>query len=254
MNAAAGYHAAWRARVRLGCVAGWIVLVLTGCTVRTPEVPADELLRRLQAGEPMLDCRLACLDAWRANRATALVLNETRRWRELAVLVMQNGYTDDLTYFYLGRAAEGLGYREAARTYYQISARLSAAGLACIKENPDLCNGQRLPAAAEARLAELTPPPPAPPPKAPPRRQQSQRQLPASTSRQAKPASVAPARTTASAPTGAAVEQQANSARLRRAATGPSLIAAAALPKFSYPARRRRAVRRARYGRRYCPV
>jgi hypothetical protein len=76
-----------------------------------PEVPIDELLRRLQAGEPMLDCRLACLDAWRANRATALVLIETRRWRELAVLVMQTGYTDDLTYFYLGRAAEGLGYQ-----------------------------------------------------------------------------------------------------------------------------------------------
>jgi hypothetical protein len=211
MRATAGYRGASGVRVRLTCVAGWIVLVLTGCAVRTPEVPIDELLRRLQAGEPMLDCRLACLDAWRANRATALVLNETRRWRELAVLVMQTDYTDDLTYFYLGRAAEGLGYREAAKTYYQISARLSAAGLACIKENPDLCNGQRLPAAAEARLAEFTAPPPAPPPKAHPRRQQSRRQLPATKSGQAKPASVAPARTTAPAPTGTAVEPDASS-------------------------------------------
>jgi hypothetical protein len=153
----------------------------------------------------MLDCRLACLDAWRANRATALVLNETGGWRELAILVMQTGYTDDLTYFYLGRAAEGLGYREAAKTYYQISARLSAAGLACIKENPDLCNGQRLPAAAEARLAELTAPPPPPPPKAHPRRPQTQRQPPATRFRQAKPASVSPARTNAPAPTDTAV-------------------------------------------------
>jgi len=181
-------------------------LVLTSCAVRTPEVPIDELIRRLQAGEPMLDCRLACLDAWQANRATALVLNETRRWRELAVMVMQTGYTDDLTYFYLGRAAEGLGYREAAKTYYQISARLSAAGLTCIKENPDLCNGQRLPAAAEARLAELTAPPPAPPPKAHPHRQRPRHQARAAPSRRAKPASVAPARTTAPAPTGTAVE------------------------------------------------
>jgi hypothetical protein len=193
---------------------------LTGCTVRTPDLPTDELLRRLQAGEPMLDCRLACLDAWRANRATALVLNETRGWGELAVLVMQTGYTDDLTYFYLGRAAEGLGYREAAKTYYQISARLSAAGLACIKENPDLCNGQRLPAAAEARLTELTAPLPAPPPKAHPRRQQSQRQLLATSSKQAKPASVAPARTTARAPTGSAVEPDASGR-----ATGPDFAA-----------------------------
>jgi len=220
MNAAAGYRTARRVRVRLGCVAGWIALVLTSCAVRTPEVPTDELLRRLQTGEPMLDCRLACLDAWRANRATALVLNETRRWQELAVLVMQTGYTDDLTYFYLGRAAEGLGYREAAKTYYQISARLSAAGLACVKENPDLCNGQRLPAAAEARLAELTAPPPAPPPKAPPRRQQPQRQPPATPSRQAKPASVAPARTTAPASAGTAVEPDASGK-----ATGPDFAA-----------------------------
>jgi hypothetical protein len=211
MNATAGYRAARGARGRLGCVAGWIVLILTSCAVRTPEVPIDELLRRLQAGEPMLDCRLACLDAWRANRATALVLNETGRWRELAVLVMQTGYTDDLTYFYLGRAAEGLDYREAAKTYYQISARLSAAGLACIKENPDLCNGQRLPAAAEARLAELTAPSPPPPPKAHPRREQTQRQPPATRSRQAKPASVSPARTTAPAPTDSAVEPDASS-------------------------------------------
>ena len=220
MNTAAGHRGASSVRGRLGCVAGWIVLVLTGCAVKTPEVPTDELLRRLQAGEPMLDCRLACLDTWRTNRATALVLNETRGWGELAVLVMQTGYTDDLTYFYLGRAAEGLGYREAAKTYYQISARLSAAGLACIKENPDLCNGQSLPAAAEARLAELTAPLPAPPPKAHPHRQQSQRQLPATTSRQAKPASVAPARTTAPAPTGTAVEPDASNKP-----TGPDFAA-----------------------------
>ena len=207
----AGYRSASSLVLRLGCVAGCIVLVATSCAVRMPEVTTDEVLRRLQAGEPMIDCRPACIDAWRAKRATALVLNETRNWSELAVLVMQTGYTDDLTYFYLGRAAEGLGYREAAKTYYQISARLSAAGLACIKENPDLCNGQRLPGAAEARLAELTVPPPPPPPKAPPRRQQSHRQLPATTSRQANPVSVAPARTTAPAPTDTAVEPDASS-------------------------------------------
>src|ERR1700730_5164346 len=219
MNAAAGYRTARRVRVRLGCVAGWIALVLTSCAVRTPEVPIDEMLRRLQTGEPMLDCRLACLYAWQANRPTALILNETRRWQELAVLVMQTGYTDDLTYFYLGRAAEGLGYRETAKTYYQISARLSAAGLACVKENPDLCNGQRLPTAAEARLAELTAPPPAPPPKAHPRRQPDH-QRPATPSRPAQPASVAPAQPTPHPAAGTAVEPDASGK-----ATGPDFAA-----------------------------
>src|SRR5205823_2094983 len=158
----------------------------------------EEVLRRLQAGEPMVDCR-ACLEAWRANRATALVLNETHHWTELAGLVMETGYTDDLTYFYLGRAAEGLGYRDAARTYYQVSARLSAAGLACIKENPDFCNGQRLPTAAEARLAELSPPPP-PLPKTQSRRQPHPHRPLATTPKQARPASAAPAPTKPPAP------------------------------------------------------
>ena len=84
------------------------------------------------------------------------------------------------------------------------------AGLACIKENPDLCNGQRLPAAAEARLAELTAPPPAPPPKAHPRRQQPAHQSPTPPYRKPKPVSVAPAPTTAPAPTGTAVEPDAS--------------------------------------------
>ena len=220
MNATARHRRASSVRVLMACVAGSIVLVLTGCAVRTPEVSIDELMRRLQAGEPMLDCRVACLDAWQANRATALVLNEARRWRELAVLVMQTGYTDDLTYFYLGRAAEGLDYQEAAKTYYRISARLSAAGLACIKENPDLCNGQRLPAAAEARLAELTAPPSVPPPAAHPRRQRPRHQARAAPTRRAKPASAAPARTTAPALTGTAGEPGASGK-----ATGPDFAA-----------------------------
>jgi hypothetical protein len=126
-------------------------------------VPPDELIRRLQAGEPALECGLPCRDAWRANRTTALVLNEARQWRELAVLVMQIGYADDLTYYYLGRAAEGLGFWNAAKTYYQTSLRLNSAGMTCTAEGAVYCNGQVFPAAAQAELAELTAPPPTSP-------------------------------------------------------------------------------------------
>jgi hypothetical protein len=151
------------ASLRRACVAGCTALVLTSCVSAPPEVPPEELVRRLQAGEPALECGLPCRDAWRANRATALVLNETHRWRELAVLVMQIGYTSDLTYYYLGRAADGLGFWEAAKTYYRISVRLTSAGITCRAEGVDYCNGQVFPAAAQTQLAELTAPPPAPP-------------------------------------------------------------------------------------------
>jgi hypothetical protein len=148
---------------RRACVAAFSALVLASCVSALPEVPPDELIRRLQTGEPVLECGLPCRDAWRANRGTALVLNETRQWRELAVLVMQSGYTNDLTYYYLGRAAEGLGFWDAAKTYYRISVRLSSAGITCRAEGADYCNGQVFPAAAQTELAELTAPPPTPP-------------------------------------------------------------------------------------------
>jgi hypothetical protein len=90
-------------------------------------------------------------------------MNEARQWRDLAVLVMQIGYTNDLTYYYLGRAAEGLGFRDAAKTYYQISGRLTSAGITCTADGAEYCNGQVFPAAAAVELAQLTAPPPAPP-------------------------------------------------------------------------------------------
>jgi hypothetical protein len=166
-------------------------------------VPPDELIRRLQAGEPMLECSLPCRDAWRANRATALVLNEARQWRELAVLVMQIGYTNDLTYYYLGRAAEGLGFWDAAKTYYRTSVRLASAGITCRAEGADYCNGQVFPAAAQTELAELTAPPPIPP-KQPPKTHPAQhpRRPPA---KPAPPPAPASTQTTAPSSAGAAV-------------------------------------------------
>jgi hypothetical protein len=197
------------ALLRRACVAGCSVLVLSSCGTIPPEVPPDELLRRLQAGEPVLECGAPCHDAWRTNRTTALVMNEARQWRDLAILVMQIGYMNDLTYYYLGRAAEGLGFQDAAKTYYQISVRLTSAGITCTADGAEYCNGQVLPAAAAVELAQLTPPPPAPPkPATKTRSAQHQRRHPAKPP--SPPASVS-ARRTAPATTGAPHKPQAAS-------------------------------------------
>jgi hypothetical protein len=194
------------ASARRASVAACTVLVLASCVTTPPEVPPDELIRRLQAGEPALECGLPCQDAWRANRTTALVLNETRQWRELAVLVMQIGYTNDLTYYYLGRAAEGLGFWDAAKTYYRISVRLTSAGITCRAEGADYCNGQVFPAAAQTELAELTAPPPTPPRPSKTHPAQPEHRPPAKPTPPPAPAS---AQTTAPASTGAAVTPEA---------------------------------------------
>ena len=186
-------------------------MVLASCATTLPEIPPDELVRRLQAGEPVLECGPPCRDAWNTNRTTALVLNEARQWRELAILVMQIGYTNDLTYYYLGRAAAGLGFGEAAKTYYQISVRLTSAGITCAADGANYCNGQIFPAAAAVELAQLTAPPPAPP--APPKRatktRSAQHQRPPAKPAYP-PASVSP-QTIAPATTGAADDPQAAS-------------------------------------------
>ena len=157
----------------------------------------------------MLECGAPCHDAWRTNRSTALVMNEARQWRDLAILVMQIGYINDLTYYYLGRAAEGLGYQDAAKTYYRTSVRLTSAGITCRAEGAEYCNGQVFPAAAAAELAQLTAPPPAPPkPATKTRSAQHQRRHPAKPP--SPPASVS-ARRAAPATTGSPNKAQAAS-------------------------------------------
>jgi hypothetical protein len=145
---------------RAACIAVSALSFLMGCTTIAPETPPDVLLQRLKAGDPVLECTYACRDEWNMNRTTALILNEARHWPELAGLVMQIGYVNDLTYYYLGRAAEGLAYKDAAKTYYQISERLTVSGMACSAEGATFCNGEVFPAAAQAQLVELTPSPP----------------------------------------------------------------------------------------------
>jgi len=196
------------ALLRRACVAGCSVLLLASCGTTPPEIPPDELVQRLQAGEPALECGSPCRDAWNTNRTTALLLNEARQWRELAVLVMQIGYTNDLTYYYLGRAAEGLGFGDAAKTYYQISVRLTSTGITCAADGASYCNGQMFPAAAEGELAQLTAPPPAPPKRAAKTHSAQYQRPPAKPA--SPPASVSP-RSTAPATTGAPDEPQAAS-------------------------------------------
>jgi len=45
-------------------------------------------------------------------------MHEKKLWRDLAVTVIKVGYLNDLSYFLLGEAANGLGLRDAARNYY----------------------------------------------------------------------------------------------------------------------------------------
>ena len=64
---------------------------------------------------------------------------------------MRTGYQDDLSLYYLGRAAEGMGFYPAAASYYQQSMELSGTSISCANLSR-LCEGLALPADAARRL------------------------------------------------------------------------------------------------------
>src|SRR5579862_3727183 len=133
-------------------LAAWACLALVGCAERVDTVRQAEALAQLRAGRPLLSCHDPCLAAWRGAQPQAAQLDAGARWQDLALLLTRIGYQDDLSLYYLGRAAEGLGSREAAVNYYRQSRRLSGTSSSC-QSLSRLCGGVALPRAAALRMA-----------------------------------------------------------------------------------------------------
>src|ERR1700733_14905271 len=140
-----------------GSLLGLASLILASCAGveqegRLAHSEKAELLARLQLGQPVLDCREACLTAWKRLQPSAAQLDAATKWDDLAVLVMRSGYQDDLSLYYLGRAAEGRGFYAAAASYYRQSMQLSGTSGSCAYLS-HLCGGLNLPNSASERLA-----------------------------------------------------------------------------------------------------
>lgn len=91
----------------------------TGIQTSTGE-QATNVIAVFERGEARLNCEVSCSGAWGSARRQAKRLYEQGLWNDLAIEVAKVGFKADQTYFYLGRAAEGLGHTEAARTYYKL--------------------------------------------------------------------------------------------------------------------------------------
>jgi len=142
----------WNAR-RSGLV-GFVGLILAGCAEQATNLQPAQILALLQAGRPVLDCRDACLAQWRRVQPTAARLDADASWNDLAVLLAHTRYQDDLTLYYLGRSAQGMGFYQAARSYYRQSMQLSGTSISC-QNLSGLCGGVALPNAVLRRLAEI---------------------------------------------------------------------------------------------------
>lgn len=137
-----------------GGLIGPALLLLAGCAGQTASIAPEQALATLKTGQAQLSCREPCLAAWQAAQPQAAELAAGRRWGELAGLVLGIGYQDDLTLYYLGNAAEGIGFPAAARSYYRQSLRLSGTTASCLNLSR-LCGGVVLPRAASVRLAAI---------------------------------------------------------------------------------------------------
>ena len=136
---------------------GACLLLLGGCVTATTTTavgsePDPERLRLLERSAVKLGCRTPeCAYAFNKQRAQLLSLHDKGFHAALADQVMTLDHDHDLAYFYLGHAAEGLGYRQAALTYYR---RAQAAESKCAAE-AHTCNGFRLQTLLPERIRAL---------------------------------------------------------------------------------------------------
>jgi hypothetical protein len=139
----------WIGVLGLGCA------LLAGCAEQPhTSLSVDKGLVLMQTGAPVLSCRDACLADWRREQPQAQALMAAGSWRDLAALVIRVGYQDDLSLFYLGRAAEGMGFAAGAAAYYQQSKGLSGTAIACAAMSRQ-CGGLVFPQAASLRLSSV---------------------------------------------------------------------------------------------------
>jgi hypothetical protein len=132
---------------------GWLLL-LAGCVPQPAAVDPAAAVAWLRTGAPVLRCREPCLGEWQRAQPQVAQLAATGRWADLAALVQSVGYQDDLSLYYLGLAAERLGYPGAAASYYRQSTYLTGTTIACGNLSRN-CGGYVFPRAARGRLTAI---------------------------------------------------------------------------------------------------
>lgn len=113
------------------------------------------IFTKFMAGEMSLECNLPCSIENGSNRKFVMELYDNKRWKDLAIVISKINFPRDLNYYYLGIAAEELGYKDAAVTYYKKAIELSKTTKRCGFVFKFQCNGIEVPDAADRGLKRL---------------------------------------------------------------------------------------------------
>ncbi len=131
----------------------FLFILLNGCATKgSLTANGGEVvdpISSLAKGEIRLTCELSCSGAWGWKRPDLKKLHDSRSWYELANTIIDIGHKNTLPYYYLGRAAEGMGYIDAASVYY----KLAKIDIHC---DLGICDGFKFPKDIDQRLAGLS--------------------------------------------------------------------------------------------------
>ena len=134
----------------------FVAFLLQGCAQKgvqsTTGTNLTSNLEAISKGRARLTCHVECSGSWGAARRKLRSLHDNKLWEDLAVEVSKNGFESDLGYYYLGRAAAGLGNPEAALIYYRL-------GLTKIHKCDGIinnCDGFTFPKDIQAQIALIT--------------------------------------------------------------------------------------------------
>lgn len=119
----------------------------------------EQLLQSLEDGSANLT-KLTITSGYKVAREEAKAIDsfryayDSKDWEQLAVQVLRVNSGSDLSWYYLGHAAEELGYLQAAVVYYEKSIEASSKKMvsACIGK---VCSGFDFPEDAQTHLAAV---------------------------------------------------------------------------------------------------
>lgn len=126
----------------------FLSLGLIGCISSPPKASVSSFEHAFLNGETRLDCTLLCSMKFGTNLPDMHQLYLQQRWHELSSKVIEIGFNQNIAYYYLGRAAEGLGKPKAAEIYYL----LSESAPRCLLNG---CKGLSFPDVTTERLANI---------------------------------------------------------------------------------------------------
>lgn len=101
-----------------------IYQILIGCSttasISSSSTQVDKY-SEFATGASVLTCGVGCSASYGYNRSNLKTQYSQGAWASLAREVLRIGFHSDHSYYYLGRAAEELGYVDAAKNYYYLS-------------------------------------------------------------------------------------------------------------------------------------